>query len=362
MADTTELTFPEQFVHITAPPMPYLIIAGRSVYRTGDSHERRTLPDTFDIILVHSGVLHIMVGSDQVDVKAKEFLILPPGKRHGSYQPCERATIFSWLHFHCDGVVGYTDRPVRQQAARGNKNSYYHKNEFPISMPVYGHLDDATYEMVQSDFKEIEQAIIDRYQRTKRFRTLRLTEITCQSLFLRILATIGEIAIDRGDSDAEDLPVRVKRYMHDHYTLALTIREISRVFQCDPGYLSRVMRARYGMSTLKLLNSIRIEAAQRLLETTTVPIRDIGRDVGFDTPSYFTKRFREYTGASPQEWRDRTNAGNAHKAETMHADISESEHTTMSESEHASISADAHTNLPENTLERRSEGALEHAQ
>lgn len=92
--------------------------------------------------------------------------------------------------------------------------------------------------------------------------------------------------------------------MHDHYTLALTVREIARVFQCDPGYLSRIMNNRYGMSTLKLLTSIRIEAAKKLLTTTTAPIRDIGRDVGFDTPSYFTKRFREYTGVSPLEWRE----------------------------------------------------------
>ena len=171
MADTTELTFVEQFVHITAPPIPYLIVAGRSVYRAGDAHEKRTLPDTFDIILVHSGTLHITVGTDQVSVKPKGFLILPPGMRHGG--PCERATIFSWMHFHCDGPVEYNNRPARQQVVRGNKNLYYRKNEFPVTLPVYGQLDDATYELVQSDFKEIEQALIDRYQRTKRFRQLR---------------------------------------------------------------------------------------------------------------------------------------------------------------------------------------------
>lgn len=247
MADTTELTFVEQFVHITAPPIPYLIVAGRSVYRAGDAHEKRTLPDTFDIILVHSGTLHITVGTDQVSVKPKGFLILPPGMRHGGYKPCERATIFSWMHFHCDGPVEYNNRPARQQVVRGNKNLYYRKNEFPVTLPVYGQLDDATYELVQSDFKEIEQALIDRYQRTKRFRQLRMSEIACQSLFLRILATIGEISINRGSEGDDDLPARVKRYMHDHYTLALTVREIARVFQCDPGYLSRIMNNRYGI-------------------------------------------------------------------------------------------------------------------
>ena len=304
MGNATELTFIDRFIHITAPPIPYLLVAGRSVYRAGDLHEKRTLPETFDVILVHSGLLHIQVGTAQVDVKPKEFLVLPPGMRHGGYHPCERATIFSWLHFHCDGLVEYTDRPALRPAARVNKNLYYRKNEFSISCPTYGRLDDSVYELVQSDFKEIEQALIDRYQRTKRFRQLRLTEIACQAIFLRILATIGESASDRETPQDEDLPMRVKRYMHDHYTLALTVREIARVFRCDPGYLSRVMRARYGVSTLKLLTSIRIEAAKNLLETSNAPIRDIGRDVGFDTPSYFTKRFREHTGVSPQEWRE----------------------------------------------------------
>lgn len=301
MADATQSTVLERFVHITAPPMPYLIAAGRSVYRVGDSHERRTLSDTFDIILVHSGTLPMRVGGATVDVRPKEFLVLPPGMRHGGAAPCTRATVFSWLHFHCDGAVTYVDHRIKQQATKTNKNLYYRKNAFPIVLPVHGRLPDTDYELTQSDFKEIEQAIIDRYQQTKRFRRIRLTEVMCQSLFLRILATIGEAGIDH--EDEEDLATRVHRYLNDHYTLAPTVREIARVFQCDPSHLSRVMRAKYGVSTLRLLTAIRIDAAKRLLTGSDAPIADIGRDVGFDTPSYFNKRFREFTGMSPGEWR-----------------------------------------------------------
>ena len=43
--------------------------------------------------------------------------------------------------------------------------------------------------------------------------------------------------------------------------------------------------------------------ASHLLMTTNVPISEIGYRVGYESPSYFTKTFREIFGISPQEYR-----------------------------------------------------------
>lgn len=327
MEDATNLRLLESFVHITAPPLPYLITAGRSVFRAGDTHENRTLPETFVFILVNAGTLHMHVGGETLDVGPHEFLLLPPGLRHGGTAPCERATMFSWLHMRCDGPVRYVDHPVRQRVAKANKNLYYRKADFPICFPVHGRLDGAQYELMQTDFKEIEQTVVDRYQHIKRFLHVPISEVASQSLFLRILGQAADTVA--GHEKSQDLATRVHRYIQDHYTLPLSVRQIARVFSCDTGHLSRVMRARFGMSTLRLLTATRIEAAKRLLVASDDPVADIGRDVGFDTPSYFTKRFREVTGVSPSEYRSAHGLANGSTNGSAHEeDHREDQHET----------------------------------
>lgn len=298
----TKPTSLEQFVHITAPPLPYMITAGRSVYRAGDGHELRVLHDTFDLIVMYSGLLHMRVGTETIDVGPQQILLLTPGVRHGSIRPCERTTVFGWIHFHCDGEVTYSDRRVIQRAAKPNKNKYYRKDAFPIVLPLRGTLEPAAHELLQADMRELEQVVVDRFQHAKRFRRLPMSEVTYQSLFLRILGRVGEVGTEPERQD--DLAALAHRYLTDHFAMPLTVPQIAHVFSCDPAHLSRVLRERYGMSTLKLLTAIRVDAAKRLLVASDAPVGEIGRDVGFDTPSYFTKRFREATGMSPSEWRE----------------------------------------------------------
>ncbi len=53
-----------------------------------------------------------------------------------------------------------------------------------------------------------------------------------------------------------------------------------------------------------LLNSIRIENAQKMLLTTDKSITEIGLDCGFCTSSYFVKMFKKSIGITPQKYRD----------------------------------------------------------
>ncbi|MNJ03440.1 Xylose operon regulatory protein [compost metagenome] len=46
-----------------------------------------------------------------------------------------------------------------------------------------------------------------------------------------------------------------------------------------------------------------MEAAIAMLRTTELPVQEIGRCCGFDSPSYFGKVFREYMSMTPKEYR-----------------------------------------------------------
>lgn len=58
-----------------------------------------------------------------------------------------------------------------------------------------------------------------------------------------------------------------------------------------------------GMSPIEQLKAARLIKAKELLITTDIQVSNIGYDVGFTSPSYFTKCFREKYGMTPNEYR-----------------------------------------------------------
>lgn len=70
-------------------------------------------------------------------------------------------------------------------------------------------------------------------------------------------------------------------------------------------YLCRVFARDFGAPPLMWLNRRRIRAAQALLMRTTLPIADIGNQVGWSDANLFARRFRAETGLSASVWRQR---------------------------------------------------------
>lgn len=65
--------------------------------------------------------------------------------------------------------------------------------------------------------------------------------------------------------------------------------------------LYRKVKALTGYSVVDLLRKARLARAKHLLETTDKTVQEVAYDVGFTTPSYFAKRFKEEFGVSPGE-------------------------------------------------------------
>ena len=63
--------------------------------------------------------------------------------------------------------------------------------------------------------------------------------------------------------------------------------------------LYRKVKALTGYSVVDLLRKARLARAKHLLETSDKTVQEVAFDVGFTTPSYFAKRFKEEFGINP---------------------------------------------------------------
>ena len=69
--------------------------------------------------------------------------------------------------------------------------------------------------------------------------------------------------------------------------------------------LYRKVKAITGLTPVELLRQMRLQQGYLLLTTTTKTVQEIAYEVGFGTPGYFSKCFRQQYGKYPMEMRER---------------------------------------------------------
>ena len=104
-------------------------------------------------------------------------------------------------------------------------------------------------------------------------------------------------------SSADTLSVRVLRLLEQRYSEPLTLYDIADEFGVDRFSLCRTYKAERGVTVMEDLNRIRIAKAKRFLKYGTDPIEKVGQLCGYESASYFGKRFRESVGQTPAEYR-----------------------------------------------------------
>ncbi|GLR17619.1 hybrid sensor histidine kinase/response regulator transcription factor [Portibacter lacus] len=85
------------------------------------------------------------------------------------------------------------------------------------------------------------------------------------------------------------------------------VEELCRGMGMSRSQLHRKLSAVVGQSPNKFINSIRLNTAGRLLESSDVNVSDVAYQVGFSDPSYFTRSFKKEFGMTPMEWKQKFN-------------------------------------------------------
>jgi len=81
----------------------------------------------------------------------------------------------------------------------------------------------------------------------------------------------------------------------------LSVETISKEMGISRAQLYRKIKTMTGISPNDIIREARLKRADRLLETTDKSISEIAYEVGFSSPSYFTKCYREFFGRTPNK-------------------------------------------------------------
>lgn len=95
----------------------------------------------------------------------------------------------------------------------------------------------------------------------------------------------------------------ILEYINSHFAENLHLQDLAdQVFHFHAVYLGRMIKKYTGLSFNKYLNTLRIQRAIKLLQSTKLSITDISQNVGYQYIDHFYKNFRELTGMTPGEY------------------------------------------------------------
>ena len=111
-------------------------------------------------------------------------------------------------------------------------------------------------------------------------------------------------ARDEADPDSRfmaDFGRVVRERMSDS---SLSVETISSALGLSRVQMYRKVKQLTGQSPVEIIRVTRLKKAERLLKTTQMTVSEISYDVGFSSPSYFSKCFKDYFGCQPGEVRE----------------------------------------------------------
>ncbi len=120
-----------------------------------------------------------------------------------------------------------------------------------------------------------------------------------------LLQITEQIAEGSRNSPHSPTVKRACNFIEGHINHRLTVEKIASQAFVSPAQLNRLFRAELGQAVMEYVIEQRLLKAKSLLSNTQLPIHGISSNLGIGNVAYFSRLFREKTGMTPMEYRQR---------------------------------------------------------
>ena len=154
----------------------------------------------------------------------------------------------------------------------------------------------------QIDLKQLEEAYFhSKVLSTRQYAgVIRLLEI-----FGKHLALIANKMMLQ-DAEAEPPMIRrAKAYMAGHHADPIGLNEVANAMHVSTFYFCKMFKKATGMTFTDYVGRVRVEKAKNLLLNPHLRVSEIAYAVGFQSLTHFNRVFRELTGESPTNFREK---------------------------------------------------------
>ncbi|PYI56626.1 helix-turn-helix domain-containing protein [Paenibacillus flagellatus] len=118
-----------------------------------------------------------------------------------------------------------------------------------------------------------------------------------------VVAQTFRFVEERGRNRGSETIERVKAHVDRSLDQELSLQAAAELVGLHPRYLSQLFKEETGVNFVDYVNRKRLEAAALLLKSTDSNVERVAAQVGFNTPAYFIKKFKELYGVTPKTYK-----------------------------------------------------------
>lgn len=246
----------------------------------------------FEIATAKSSVLNYQVGQNHIILEAGDSIFVNSNILHGIRQ-MSGDTPDSMPNIVFSGT-----------AVASETGTIYQKYIRPIAkcelLPfIVFRRDDCQCKEVNQMINEIYCAM---HERADCYEMIVQRDISCIFEYIfRNFDTIPKFEASRIQLSAQIRVQKMLSYIYDHYAEEVTLEDIAKAANISRSEAGRCFNAYMGCSPVDALIQYRLQTAHRLLNETTLTLREISYDCGFHSVNYFSRQFRKVYGYAPSK-------------------------------------------------------------
>lgn len=199
---------------------------------------------------------------------------------------------------------GYFEKDILDNIKQGNRDGII------LLMNVYKehlrhiHCDE---ESIKTQMSSLYSYILNK-TKSERPTHLDIRSIYNSENIDELISVLENIIFDIIETEQEmygkaDIVQKVKDYTKNHYMHNLTLKSLGKTFNYNSAYLGKKFKDSTGEYYNDFLDTIRLESAKKLLIDSNLLIYEISAEVGYGNLDYFYRKFKDYTGMTPSDYR-----------------------------------------------------------
>lgn len=92
-------------------------------------------------------------------------------------------------------------------------------------------------------------------------------------------------------------------YMTQHLDRPLQVATLAARASVSPSHFFALFKRRIGLAPMDYFTRLRMERACRLLETTSLSVKEVAAELGYEDPFYFSRVFKSVNQLAPSDYR-----------------------------------------------------------
>lgn len=120
-----------------------------------------------------------------------------------------------------------------------------------------------------------------------------------------ILKSVVEYLSEKNSSRYAKMANDIKKIIDDQYMKLDNVNQIAEQLYISTVHANVVFKKRFGCTMFDYLTRVKIDKAKEMLNSKSYKVYEVADLLGYKSKTYFASLFKEYTGLTPKEFRDK---------------------------------------------------------